>query len=83
MTSLADKIRKQLKAGKKPKEIAAMFGTSVTYVRVVRQRTSMDGFPRLTAADIAWDFNRRQFKHHKEYLRQKSKESYWRRKIAK
>jgi hypothetical protein len=33
MTSLADKIRKQLKAGKKPKEIAAMFGTSETYVR--------------------------------------------------
>ena len=54
MTSLADKMRKQLKAGKKPKEIAAMFGTSETYVRAVRQRTTVEGFPRLTPADLAW-----------------------------
>ena len=61
MTSLADKMRKQLKAGKKPKEIAAMFGTSETYVRAVRQRTTVEGFPRLTPADLAWAFNRRQY----------------------
>jgi len=83
MTSLADKIRKQLKAGKKPKEIAAMFGTSETYVRAVRQRTTVEGFPRLTPADLAWAFNRRQFPHHKEYHRRKAKEYYWRRKAAK
>jgi len=29
--SLAGKIRRQLKAGKNPKEIAAMFGTSTSY----------------------------------------------------
>jgi len=39
----------------------------------------MDELPSQTAADIAWDFKRRQFPHHKE-LRQKSKERYWRRK---
>src|SRR5215510_11777139 len=50
MTSLADKIRKQLKAGKRPKEIAAMFGTSEPYVRAVRQRTTVEGFPRLMPA---------------------------------
>ena len=83
MTSLADKIRKQLKAGKKPKEIAAMFGTSETYVRAVRQRTTVEGFPRLTPADLAWAFNRRQFPRYKEYHRQKAKEYYWRRKAAK
>ena len=83
MTSLADKIRKQLKAGKKPKEIAAMFGTSEPYVRAVRQRTTVEGFPRRTPADIAWEFNRRQLPHHKEYHRQKAKEHYWRRKAAK
>ena len=55
----------------------SLFGTSDSYVRAVRQRTSMDGFPRLTAADIAWHFNRWQ------YFRQKSKEHYWRRKAAK
>ena len=83
MTSLADKIRKQLKAAKKPKEIAGMFGTSETYVRAVRQRTTVEGFPRLTPADLAWAFNRRQFPHHKEYHRRKAKEYYWRRKAAK
>jgi hypothetical protein len=83
MTSLAEKIRKQLKAGKKLKEIAAMFGTSETYVRAVRQRTTVEGFPRRTQADLAWDFNRRQSPHHKEYHRQKAKEHYWRRKAAK
>ena len=36
MISLAGKIRRQLKAGKNPKEIAAMFGTSASYVRMVR-----------------------------------------------
>ena len=60
MTSLADKIRRQLKAGKTPKKIATMFGTSESYVRAVRQRTGADGFPRYTAADLAWEFNRRQ-----------------------
>ena len=44
MTSLADKIRGQLKVGKTPKEIAAMFGTSETYVRAVKQRTTVEGF---------------------------------------
>jgi hypothetical protein len=44
MISLADKIRRQLKAGKTPKEIAAMFGTSDSYVRVVRQRTARMGY---------------------------------------
>jgi len=83
MTSLADRIRKQLKASKKPKEIAAMLGTSETYVRVVRQRTTVEGHPRHTPADLAWDFNRRQFAHQKEYHRQKAKEHYWRRKAAK
>jgi hypothetical protein len=82
MTSLADKIRKQLKAGKKPKEIAAMFGTSESYVRAVRQRTSADGFPKCTAADLAWELNRRRVPN-KEYHRQKAKEYYWRRKAAK
>jgi len=83
MTSLADKIRGQLKAGKTPKEIATMFGTSESYVRAVRQRTGADGFPRYTAADLAWEFNRRQFLRHAEYHRQKAKEHYWRRKAAK
>ena len=83
MTSLVDKIRKQLKAGKKPKEIAVMFGTSETYVRAVRQRTTVEGFPRLTPADLAWAFNRRQSLHQKEYQRQKAKEHYWRRKATK
>jgi len=83
MTSLADRIRKQLKASKKPKEIAAMFGTSETYVRAVRQRTTVEGFPRLTPADLAWAFNRRQLPRYKEYHRQKAKEHYWRRKAAK
>jgi hypothetical protein len=32
MILLADKIRRQLKAGKTPMEIAAMFGTSASYV---------------------------------------------------
>jgi len=41
MISLADKIRRQLKAGQTPKEIAAKFGTSATYVRVVRQQAWM------------------------------------------
>ena len=77
MTSLADKIRRQLKAGKTPKEIAARFGTSDSYVRAVRQRTGADGFPRSTAADLDWGFNRRR------YNRQKAKEHYWRRKAAK
>jgi len=83
MTSLANKIRRHLKAGKKPKEIAAMFGTSETYVRVVRQRTTVEGFPRHTPADLAWEFNRRQFPHHKDYHRQKAKEHYCRRRAAK
>ena len=83
MTSLADKIRGQLKVGKTPKEIAAMFGTSETYVRAVKQRTTVEGFPKHTAADLAWEFNRRQFPNHKEYHRQKAKEYYWRRKSAK
>ena len=83
MTSLANKIRRHLKAGKKPKEIAEMFGTSETYVRVVRQRTTVEGFPRHTPADLAWAFNRRQFPQDKEYHRQKAKEYYWRRKAAK
>ena len=83
MTSLADKIRKQLKAGKKPKEIAAMLGTSEPYVRAVRQRTTVEGFPRFTPADLAWQFNRRQFLRYNEYHRQKAKEHYWRRKAAK
>jgi len=83
MTSLADKIRRQLKAGKTPKKIAAMFGTSETYVRVIRQRTGADGFPKLTAADIAWKLTQREHQHYKEYHRQKAKEHYWRRKAAK
>ena len=83
MTSLADKVRGQLKAGKTPKKIAAMFGTSESYVRAVRQRTGADGYPRYTAADLAWEFNRRQFPDHTEYHRQKAKEHYWRRKAAK
>jgi hypothetical protein len=83
MSSLADKIRKQLKAGKKPKEIAAMLRTGEAYVWVIRQRTTAEGFPRLTPADLAWELNRRQLLHHKEYHRQKSKEQYCRRKAAK
>jgi hypothetical protein len=83
MTSLADKIRKQLKAGKRPKEIAAMFGTSAPYVRAVRQRTTVEGFPRHTPADLAWEFNRRERDGYKQYHRQKAKEHYWRRKAAK
>src|SRR5215471_13994940 len=83
MTSLADKIRGQLKAGKTPKEIAAMFGTSANYVRSVRQRTGADGFLRCTAADLDWQFNRRRFPDHAEYYRQKAKEHYWRRRAAK
>jgi len=35
-----------------------MFGTSESYVRAVRQRTGADGFPRRTAADLDWQFNR-------------------------
>jgi hypothetical protein len=54
MISLADRIRRQLKAGKTPKEIAAKLGTSAPYVRVVKQRTGADGLPRLTAADLAY-----------------------------
>ena len=73
MTSLSDKIRGQLKAGKTPKKIAAMFGTSKSYVRAVRQRTGADGFPRSTAADLDWQFNRQRFPGHNEYHRQKAK----------
>ena len=83
MTSLADKIRGQLKAGKTPKRIAAMFGTSANYVRMVRQRTGADGFPRRTAADLDWQFDRQRFPDRAEYYRQKAKEHYWRRKAAK
>ena len=83
MTSLADKIRGQLKVGKTPKEIAAMFGTSESYVRAVRQRTGADGFPRRTAADLDWQFDRQRFPDRAEYYRQKAKEHYWRRKAAK
>lgn len=82
MISLADKIRRQLKAGKTPKEIAAMFGTSDSYVRVIRQRTGAEGLPRLTAADRAWALNQRQSADRKEYLRQKARE-HRRRKAAK
>jgi hypothetical protein len=82
MISLADKIRRQLKAGKTPKEIAAMFGTSDSYVRVVRQRTGADGLPRITAADRTWELNQRQSPDRKEYLRQKARE-YRRRKAGK
>ena len=82
MISLADKIRRQLKAGKTPKEIAAMFGTSDNYVRVVRQRTGADGLPKLTAADKAWELKQRQSPDRKEYLRQNARE-YRRRKAAK
>lgn len=71
MTSLADKIRGQLKVGKTPKEIAAMFGTSVSYVRVIRQRTDGDGLPPLTAADLAWERNRQQSPDYEEYRRRK------------
>jgi hypothetical protein len=74
MISLADKIRRQLKAGKTPKEIAAMFGTSDCYVRVIKQRTGADGLPRLTAADRAWALNQRQSPDRKEYLRQRARE---------
>jgi site-specific recombinase XerD len=83
MTSLADKIRHQLKAGKTPKKIAAMFGTSQPYVRAVRRRTGTDGFPRSTEADLDWAFNRRQQPDHNEYYRQKAMEHYWRHKAAK
>jgi hypothetical protein len=83
MISPADKIRRQLKAGKTPKEIAAMFGTSDSYVRVIRQRTGADGLPRITAADLAWEFNRQQCPDYKEYRRQRAREHYWRRKAAK
>ena len=74
MISLADKIRRQLKAGKTPKEIAAMFGTSDSYVRVIRQRTGAEGLPRLTAADRAWALNQRQSPDRKEYRRQRARE---------
>ena len=60
-----------------------MFGTSANYVRSVRQRTGADGFPRCTAADLDWQFNRRRFPDHAEYYRQKAKEHYWRRRPAK
>ena len=82
MISLADKIRRQLKAGKTPKETARMFGTSASYVRVIKQRTSADWLPRLTAADRAWALNLRQSPDRKEYLRQKVRERR-RRKAAK
>jgi hypothetical protein len=82
MILLADKIRRQLKAGKTPKEIAAMFGTSASYVRVIKQRTGADWLPRLTAADRAWALNLRQSPDRKEYLRQKARERR-RRKAAK
>jgi len=83
MISLAAKIRRQLKAGKTPKEIARMFGTSASYVRVIKQRTGADGLPRFTAADRTWALNQRQSPDRKEYLRQKAREHYRRRKAAK
>jgi len=70
MTSLADKIRGQLEAGKTPKEIAAMFGTSASYVRMVRQRTDADGLPKFTAGDLAWRVKQRHSTARKEYHRQ-------------
>ena len=60
-----------------------MFGTSETYVRVVRQRTGADGFPKHTAADTAWELTRRERQYYKKYHQQKAREHYRRRKAAK